>query len=76
MTREIQVPQAFPQCRPCDETIDDDRCAVAYVVPVEHDGWFFYSIHGEDGLPLAVAPSRGLAFAAIRQFGMQPVDAH
>ena len=59
-----------------DETAFIAMPDVAYVLPVEEDGWIYYTIHDEDGLPIAVAPSRDLAFAAIRQHGMEPVDAH
>jgi hypothetical protein len=48
----------------------------AYVKPVVQDGRTVYSIHGNDGTPLAVADTRALAFAAVRQHEMEPVDAH
>lgn len=49
---------------------------VAYVRPVTVEGEDVYAIHGSDGAPLGVAPNRELAFAAIRQHGLEPADAH
>jgi hypothetical protein len=49
---------------------------VAYIKAVVVDGQPMYAIHGGDGSPLAVAPTRELALAAVRQNGMDPVDAH
>ena len=36
----------------------------------------FFAIHAADGERIGGAHSRDVAFAAIRQNGMQPVDAH
>lgn len=35
-----------------------------------------FTIHSADGERIGAAPSRDLAFAAIRQHGLEPVDAH
>ncbi len=35
-----------------------------------------FAIHAADGERIGGAPSRDLAFAAIRQHGLEPVDAH
>ncbi len=35
-----------------------------------------FAIHSADGERIGGAPSRELAFAAIRQHGLEPVDAH
>ncbi len=35
-----------------------------------------YAIHAADGERIGGAPSRDLAFAAIRQHGMEPIDAN
>ncbi|MGH6943230.1 MAG: DUF1150 family protein [Geminicoccaceae bacterium] len=48
----------------------------AYVRPVEEDGKLVFAIHAAEGTRLAVAPSRDLAFALIRQNDMEPFDAH
>ena len=48
----------------------------AYVKPTEKDGEIVNAIHGADGTPLGLAESRNLAFAAIRQHDMEPVDVH
>ena len=53
-----------------------DTPNVAYVKAVVVDGQPMYAIHGGDGSALAMAPTRELAVAAIRQNGMDPVDAH
>lgn len=49
---------------------------VAYVKPVEIDGQQAYAVHAGDGTPLAVAPSRAMAFALIRQNELEPADIH
>jgi len=48
----------------------------AYVVPIEDEDGVIYAIADAQGRPLAMAPTRALAFAAIRQHGYEPVDAH
>lgn len=48
----------------------------AYIKPTEHEGRTVYAVHGNDGTPLAVAETRALAFAAVRQHDMEPVDVH
>lgn len=53
-----------------------DTPNVAYVKAVVVDAQPMYAIHGGDGSALAMAPTRDLALAAIRQNGMEPVDAH
>ncbi len=35
-----------------------------------------YAIHAAGGERIGAAPSRDLAFAAIRQHGLEPLDAH
>ena len=35
-----------------------------------------YAIHSAEGERIGAAPSRDLAFAAIRQHGLEPLDAH
>ncbi|MBI1243537.1 MAG: DUF1150 family protein [Alphaproteobacteria bacterium] len=35
-----------------------------------------FAIHSADGERIGGAPSRDLAFAAVRQHGLEPVDAH
>lgn len=49
---------------------------VAYVKAVVVDGNAGYGIHAADGTPMAVVPDRAVAFAAIRQHDLEPVDAH
>ena len=49
---------------------------VAYIVPVAKDGATIYVIHTADGKSVGEAASRDLAFAAIRQHGLEPVSAH
>ncbi|HET6521069.1 MAG TPA: DUF1150 family protein [Geminicoccaceae bacterium] len=48
----------------------------AYIKAVVHEDRIAYAIHGGDGTPLAVAETRELAFAVVRQHEMEPVDAH
>jgi len=49
---------------------------VAYVRSVGVDGGTSYAIHAADGTEIGVAPSRDLAFAAIRQNDLEPVSVH
>jgi hypothetical protein len=49
---------------------------VAYVKPVIHDGQPAYGIFGADGTAMAIATSRDLALAAIKQNDLEPLDAH
>lgn len=39
----------------------------------DSDGW---SIHAADGTHMGLAPSRDLAFAAIKQHELEPVSVH
>lgn len=48
----------------------------AYVKPVEEDGQTVYAIFQGDGTQIGAAPSRDLAFAAIRQHEMEPLSVH
>ena len=53
---------------------------LAYVKPsavIEgEDAQGVFEIHTADGTSVGAAPSRELAFAAIRQNGLEPVSAH
>lgn len=48
----------------------------AYVSPVEEDGKPAFAICAADGTRMAVAASRELAFAVIRQNDMEPASVH
>ena len=48
----------------------------AYIRRWAQDGKTVYAIHGPDGKPLAVAPTRALAFAVARQHDLEATDAH
>ncbi len=50
--------------------------APAYVKPVVHEGERAYAIHDQTGRPLAIAPSRDVAFAILGQQNIDGVDAH
>ncbi|SIS52692.1 DUF1150 family protein [Insolitispirillum peregrinum] len=43
---------------------------------VNPEGQSVWGIFGADGQPLGAAPSRDVAFAAIRQYELEPVSAH
>jgi hypothetical protein len=49
---------------------------LAYVKPVVVNGAIAYAIHSADGTPMAIAPERDLAMAAIRQHELIPVLVH
>jgi hypothetical protein len=49
---------------------------VAYVKQTENEGKPAYAIHAADGTQMALADSRELAFAVIRQNDMEGVSVH
>lgn len=49
---------------------------VAFVKLVEHEGAPAFGIFAADGTQMALAPSRDLAFAVIRQNDMEPASVH
>jgi hypothetical protein len=49
---------------------------LAYVRPVMMDGELAFAIHGADGTPVAVAPDRDMADAAIEQQDLVQVPVH
>lgn len=49
---------------------------IAYVRTVERGGRAVAAIFAADGTEMAVVASRELAFAAIRQNGLEPLSAH
>lgn len=48
----------------------------AYVRKMREYDDEFYGIYDEHGTPLAIAPTRELAFVTIRQHDLTPVDVH
>lgn len=49
---------------------------VAYVRRVELEDGTAYMIHAADGTPMGVMRDRDVAFAAVRQEGLEPVSVH
>lgn len=49
---------------------------VAYIKPVQRDGKAMVAVHAADGTELAVAESRDVAMAFIRQNDLEPLSAH
>jgi hypothetical protein len=49
---------------------------VAYVKAIVIEGVRAYAIHLADGTQLAIAPSREVAFAAVRQHELEPASVH
>lgn len=49
---------------------------VAFVKRITVDNMVGWSIHAADGTQVGLAPSRDLAFAAIRQHDLEPVSVH
>lgn len=48
----------------------------AYVKRAILDGQVFWAIHSADGQQIGAAPTREMAFAAIRQHDLEPVSVH
>lgn len=49
---------------------------VAFVKSVRMDDETVYTIHAADGTQMGLSPNRDIAYAAIRQQGMEPVSVH
>ncbi len=49
---------------------------IAFVKRIEAEGAMTWSIHAADGTQMGLAPSRDLAFAAIRQHDLEPLSVH
>jgi hypothetical protein len=49
---------------------------IAFVKPVAVNDEIAYSIHAADGRQIALLADRAVAFAAIRQQGLEPVSVH
>lgn len=49
---------------------------VAFVKQVTFDDTIGWSIHAADGTRMGLAPSRDLAFAAVKQHDLEPVSVH
>lgn len=49
---------------------------VAYVRSVELEDGVGFMVHAADGTPMGVMENRDVAFAAIRQEGLEPVSVH
>jgi hypothetical protein len=49
---------------------------VAYIRSVELEDGAGYMIHAADGTPMGVMRDRDVAFATIRQRGLEPVSVH
>lgn len=49
---------------------------VAFVKRIAVDDVVGWSIHAADGTQMGLAPSRDLAFAAIKQHEMEPLSVH
>ena len=48
----------------------------AYIKPNVVNGVSGFSIHAADGTQLGMAPSRDIAFAAVKQHDLEPVSLH
>jgi hypothetical protein len=49
---------------------------VTYIKPVQRDGKAMIAVHAADGTELAVAESRDVAIAFVRQNDLEPLSAH
>jgi hypothetical protein len=49
---------------------------LAYIKPVQRDGKTMIAVNAADGTELAVAESRDVAMAFIRQNELEPLSAH
>lgn len=49
---------------------------IAYIKPISRDGKPMVAVHAADGTEVAVADSRDLAIALVRQHELEPLSAH
>ena len=49
---------------------------LAYIKPTVVEGVTGFSIHAADGTQIGMAPSRDIAFAAVKQHELEPVSLH
>lgn len=49
---------------------------LAYIKPVVVNGVSSFAIHAADGTQIGVAPTRDIAFAAVKQHELEPVSLH
>jgi len=49
---------------------------LAFIKPVTVNDDIAYSIHAADGTQMALMADRDVAFAAVRQHGLEPVNVH
>ncbi len=50
--------------------------SLAYVKPTVIDGQMIFQIFAANGAEIGAMPSRDVAFAAVRQQGLEPVSVH
>lgn len=49
---------------------------LAYIKPTVVNGISGFAIHAADGTQIGVAPTRDIAFAAVKQHELEPVSLH
>jgi hypothetical protein len=49
---------------------------IAYVKPISEQDQLKFEVHGADGTPFATFESMDVAFAAVRQNGLEPLSVH
>lgn len=49
---------------------------LAYIKRVEEESGVAWAIYGAEGTRIGLAPSRDLAFAAVKQHDLEPVSVH
>jgi hypothetical protein len=49
---------------------------VAFIKPISVNDEVAYAIHAADGTQMALVTDREVAFAAVRQHGLEPVSVH
>ena len=49
---------------------------LAFITPVSVNDEVGYAIHAADGTQMALVGDRDVAFAAVRQHGLEPVSVH
>lgn len=49
---------------------------LAYIKPTVVNGVSGFAIHAADGTQIGVAPTRDIAFAAVKQHELEPVSLH
>ncbi len=71
----MTITEKFRQISPQDFAMIGMQ-QLAYIRPAVINGVAAFSIHAADGTQIGIAPTRDVAFAAVKQHELEPVSLH